>query len=143
MKDDYLVRYGNDQTVIDRTYHQTLKECQKVINDLEQESRITWYELLYEPIEKEDTTIIVETGEKDTQDILGRPLVINIWHKEGNKMAYNETSKKATVKYRSKNIKQVIIDMNKTTDKDILDHLDTVQNKARYIKDLIRKDMVK
>ena len=46
-----------------------------------------------------------------------------------------------SIKYDKENTKRVFIKLNKNTDKDILDHLDSIQNKQGYIKELIRKDM--
>ena len=46
-----------------------------------------------------------------------------------------------SIKYDKENTKRVFIKLNKNTDKDILDYLESVQNKQGYIKDLIRKDM--
>lgn len=46
-----------------------------------------------------------------------------------------------SMKYDKENTKRVFIKLNKNTDKDILDHLDSIQNKQGYIKELIRKDM--
>ena len=46
-----------------------------------------------------------------------------------------------SIKYDKENTKRVFIKLNKNTDKDILDYLESVQNKQGYIKELIRKDM--
>ena len=48
---------------------------------------------------------------------------------------------KNSIKYDKENTKRVFIKLNKNTDKDILDYLESVQNKQGYIKDIIRKDM--
>ena len=50
---------------------------------------------------------------------------------------------KANLKYKRKNIKQMKLDLNRNTDSDIINHLETCENKQGYIKDLIRKDMKK
>ena len=54
---------------------------------------------------------------------------------------YNEIQKKAQMKYDAKATKQIKLKLNITSDKDILDKLDQVDNKQGYIKELIRKDM--
>ena len=41
-------------------------------------------------------------------------------------------------KYLKNNMKPLVINLNKNTDKDILDFLDSLENKNKYIKDLIR-----
>ena len=56
---------------------------------------------------------------------------------------YNEVTKKAQEKYDKKSIKGVYLKLNKVTDADILAKLDQVKNRQGYIKDLIRKDVVK
>jgi hypothetical protein len=47
----------------------------------------------------------------------------------------------AAVKYNSKNVKQLKLNLNIKTDADIIKALEAVPNKQGYIKDLIRKDM--
>lgn len=46
-------------------------------------------------------------------------------------------------KYQKKSIKQVKIDLNLNTDADIIEFLETVENRQGYLKELIRKDMRK
>lgn len=55
---------------------------------------------------------------------------------------YNEIQKKAQMKYDAKATKQIKLKLNLTSDKDILDKLDQVDNKQGYIKELIRKDIM-
>ena len=50
---------------------------------------------------------------------------------------------KATMKYKKKNIKQMKLDLNRNTDSDIINFLETCENKQGYIKALIREDMKK
>jgi hypothetical protein len=52
-----------------------------------------------------------------------------------------EAQKRASAKYDKKNTKQMVLKLNLNTDADILAHLETLQNKQGYIKDLIRKDL--
>lgn len=47
----------------------------------------------------------------------------------------------AAVKYNSKNVKQIKLNLNLKTDADIIKALEAVSNKQGYIKELIRKDM--
>ena len=49
----------------------------------------------------------------------------------------------ANIRYNAKNVQQFKIALNKTTDKDIIDHLSTLDNKQGYVKNLIRSDMEK
>ena len=48
---------------------------------------------------------------------------------------------KAVNKYDSKNTRGIYLKLNVNTDKDILDHLDGMDNKQGYIKELIRSDL--
>lgn len=48
---------------------------------------------------------------------------------------------KSSIKYNVANTTRIYIALNNKTDKDIIDHLETVGNKQGYIKELIRKDM--
>lgn len=50
---------------------------------------------------------------------------------------------RANAKYNKENVKQVVLHLNITTDKDILDYLEHKGNKTGYIKDLIREDIAK
>lgn len=53
----------------------------------------------------------------------------------------SEAQLKAIKKYDRVNTRQIILKLNKKTDKDILKHLDSLPNKQGYIKELIREDM--
>lgn len=54
-----------------------------------------------------------------------------------------ERKKTPQEKYAKKNIRQFKIDCMKTTEQDIINKLDSVSNKAGYIKELIRADIKK
>lgn len=43
--------------------------------------------------------------------------------------------------WQKEHIKRVVVKLNKESDKDILDHLDSLPNVQGYIKSLIRKDI--
>lgn len=58
-------------------------------------------------------------------------------------MVYNKSRAKASAKYQKDNIKQIKIALNVNTDVDIINHLETCENKQGYIKSLIRNDMKK
>lgn len=55
---------------------------------------------------------------------------------EVNKIAY-------TIKYQKEHYKNLGIRLNNETDSDIIEYLETVGNKAEYVKQLIRQDMAK
>lgn len=50
---------------------------------------------------------------------------------------------RASAKYNKENVKMIVLHLNITTDKDILDYLAKKDNKTGYVKDLIRADMEK
>ncbi len=53
----------------------------------------------------------------------------------------SEAQKRASAKYDANNTKRYGFKLNFNTDQDIIDHLDSIQNKQGYIKRLIRRDM--
>lgn len=57
------------------------------------------------------------------------------------KREYNEARKRANEKYNRANMRRVTIDLNKKTDADILEKLDSVPSKQGYIKSVIRADI--
>ena len=54
---------------------------------------------------------------------------------------YTEAQKQAALKYQAKQIKQIPLRLNKTTDADIIEWLDGIYGVNGYIKELIREDM--
>lgn len=56
-------------------------------------------------------------------------------------MAETEAQKRAREKYEKTNTVQLHLKLNRNTDADILEKLDSVGNKQGYIKSLIRKDI--
>lgn len=55
----------------------------------------------------------------------------------------SDAQKRANARYDARNTRQVMLKLNKITDADILDHLDSIDNRQGYIKRLIREDMKK
>lgn len=52
-----------------------------------------------------------------------------------------EAHQKAVRKYETENTKQLAIRLNLKTDADIIEYIDTLENKRAYILGLIRADM--
>lgn len=48
---------------------------------------------------------------------------------------------RAAAKYNKENTKNIVLHLNITTDKDIIEHMNRKDNKTGYIKELIRADM--
>ena len=57
------------------------------------------------------------------------------------KREYNEARKRANEKYNRANLRRITIALNQKTDADILEKLDSVPSKQRYIKAVIRADI--
>lgn len=55
-------------------------------------------------------------------------------------MPLTDAQRRATMKYRKANMKQVVVAFY-PNDKELYEYLDTKDNKSAYIRDLIRKDM--
>ena len=52
-----------------------------------------------------------------------------------------EAEKRAIAKYKRKQVRQVILGLNKRTDADVIERLETCGNMQGYIKQLIRADI--
>lgn len=53
----------------------------------------------------------------------------------------SEARLRANAKWDKENTRQIKFKFNKSTDADILEMLDSLENKTAYIKELIRKDI--
>ena len=62
---------------------------------------------------------------------------------KGDGNMVTEAKKKANAKYDAGHTTQFMMKLNNSTDKDILEKLDSVENKQGYIKNLIRADINK
>lgn len=56
-------------------------------------------------------------------------------------MAITEQQKRAQIKYDKANTRKITFKFNLKTDADILERLDSVDNRQGYIKEIIRNDM--
>ena len=56
-------------------------------------------------------------------------------------MEENNKQSQYSMKYDQKNTQRIYLKFNLKTDADILEKLDSIENKQGYIKDLIRKDI--
>ena len=52
-----------------------------------------------------------------------------------------ESQIKASIKYNKENTVQISLKLNRTTDADLIDSLNRIENKQGYIKGLIRRDI--
>ena len=67
--DDYVVRYGNDNEYVDRSDYMSKGQAEKFYNKIELNTRTTWKELLYEPLEKEDVQEIIKSDNAEIVDL--------------------------------------------------------------------------
>ena len=63
--------------------------------------------------------------------------------RKGYIMATSNAHKAATRRYDEKNTRQIMLKLNLKTDADILEKLDSVDNRQGYIKSLIRDDIAR
>lgn len=54
---------------------------------------------------------------------------------------YGDAQYKASQKYKAENIRRIVVSLNKKIDADIIEYLDTIDNKQGKIKELIRKEI--
>ena len=54
---------------------------------------------------------------------------------------YTDAQKRATLKYRETNIKRYTVEFSKTKDSDLIEYLDSVDNRTGTIKAAIREKM--
>ena len=52
-----------------------------------------------------------------------------------------ESQIKASIKYNKENTVQISLKLNRTTDADLIESLNRIENKQGYIKELIRRDI--
>ena len=52
-----------------------------------------------------------------------------------------ESQIRASVKYNKENTVQISLKLNRTTDADLIDRMNRIENKQGYIKELIRRDI--
>lgn len=55
----------------------------------------------------------------------------------------SEAQRKAVSRYDKENTKSITVKLNRKTDADIIEWMDTKENRQGYIKEIIRKDMEK
>jgi hypothetical protein len=67
--DDYVVRFGNDSERIERSDYMSKEQAEKFYNRIKLNMRITWKELLYEPLEKEDVQEVIKSDSVQIVDL--------------------------------------------------------------------------
>lgn len=67
--DDYVVRFGNDNGYVERSYYMSKEQAEKFYNKIKLDIRTTWKELLYESLEKEDVQEIIKSDNVEIVDL--------------------------------------------------------------------------
>lgn len=83
--------------------------------------------------------LYVKGNKKHLLNVLGDEL--NFLNPNPKYYQYGNSQYRASQKYKKENIKRVVVSLNKNTDEEIIEHLDTIDNVQGYIKSLIRKDI--
>lgn len=58
---------------------------------------------------------------------------------ESKPIFYTDAVKRATIRYDQKNIKRVVLKLNKKTDTDIIEYLEDLDNVNKFLKEIIRE----
>lgn len=66
--DDYVVRFGNDNGYVERSDYMPKEQAEKFYNKIKLSMRITWKELLYEPLEKDEVQEVVRSDNAEIVD---------------------------------------------------------------------------
>lgn len=66
MDDDYYVRYGDNNGYVDRTFYDNKENTLKEYDNLKLSEKITWKELIHEPLNQEEEQIIIKSDEAET-----------------------------------------------------------------------------
>ncbi len=69
MQNDYVVRYGNDSGYVERSDYMSKEQAEKFYNRIKLNIRVTWKELLYEPLEKEDVQEVIKSDSVEIVDL--------------------------------------------------------------------------
>lgn len=72
---DFVVRYGND-TSVNRGFFDTYAQVEKEYNSIKLDARITWKQILWEPLNKSDTQVIVKEDSVRIVEVLGKKIVV-------------------------------------------------------------------
>lgn len=67
--DDYVVRFGNDNSYVKRSDYMSKEQAEKFYNKIKLSMMVTWKELLYEPLEEDEVQEIVKSDNAEIVDL--------------------------------------------------------------------------
>lgn len=67
--DDYVVRFGNDNDHVERSDYMSKEQAEKFYDKIKLSMRVTWKELLYEPLEEDEVQEIVKSDNAEIVDL--------------------------------------------------------------------------
>ena len=73
---DFVVRYGND-TSVNRGFFDTYTQVEKEFNSIKLNANITWKQILWEPLNRPNTQIILKEESVRVIEVLGAKFVIS------------------------------------------------------------------
>ena len=72
---DFVVRYGNN-TSVNRGFFDTYAQVEKEFNSIKLDVITTWKQLLWEPLDKPDTQVVIKEESVHVIEVLGTKFVV-------------------------------------------------------------------
>ena len=72
---DFVVRYGND-TSVNRGFFDTYAQVEKEFNSIKLDSKTTWKQILWEPLDKSDVQVVIKEESVRVIEVLGVKFVV-------------------------------------------------------------------
>lgn len=72
---DFVVRYGND-TSVNRGFFDTYAQVEKEFNSIKLDSKTTWKQILWEPLDKPDAQEVIKEESVRVIEVLGVKFVV-------------------------------------------------------------------
>ena len=72
---DFVVRYGND-TSVNRGFFDTYAQVEKEFNSIKMDSKTTWKQILWEPLDKTDVQVVIKEESVRVIEVLGAKFVV-------------------------------------------------------------------
>lgn len=72
---DFVVRYGND-TSVNRGFFDTYAQVEKEFNSIKLDTKTTWKQILWEPLDKPDVQVVVKEESVRVIEVLGVKFVV-------------------------------------------------------------------
>lgn len=72
---DFVVRYGND-TSVNRGFFDTYAQVEKEYDSIKLDARITWKQILWEPLNKPDVQVVIKEDSVRVVEVLGMKMIV-------------------------------------------------------------------